>query len=111
MRKKERMFLPFVCVAIMLMGMTVLAAENRATNYCEDCGAQLVTGAKEAGHWTTTHRYYTGITHSDGNKEYKDCTILHVMTEIEKICPAGHGVKASFTQYDMYHSDPNCPEK
>lgn len=110
MKRKMKMFLPLVCLAVLLMGMTVLAAEWDKTNYCETCDAALRSGAREAGHWTTTHQVSTNLVDSDGNPIYEVCTRTHVNTVVEKFCPNGHGVKWSGTQYDEYHTCSRCEE-
>lgn len=107
MKRKIKMFLPLVCLAVLLMGMTVLAAEWDKTNYCETCDAALRSGAREAGHWETTHMVGTGQFHN-GEEITERCTIQYVKTVLEKFCPNGHGVKASTVQTDEYHSSERC---
>ncbi|MGN0420200.1 MAG: hypothetical protein ACI4E4_07100 [Acetatifactor sp.] len=107
MKRKIKMFLPLVCLAVLLMGMTVLASSYETETFCGNCGAALLSGAREAGHWETTHMVGTGQ-FLNGEEITERCTIQYVKTVLEKFCPNGHGVKASTVQTDEYHSSKRC---
>ena len=107
MKRKIKMFLPLVCLTVLLMGMTVLASSYETETFCGNCGATLLSGAREAGHWETTHMVGTGQFHN-GEEITERCTIQYVKTVLEKFCPNGHGVKASTVQTDEYHSSKRC---
>lgn len=112
MKKKKVLFLPVLCLAVLLIGMTAFAASDGSNvKFCETCGTALITGASESGHWQTTHNVSTNFVDSNGKPIYEVCTITHVMTKVSKLCPNGHGVKWSGNCHDEYHSCSRCGHK
>lgn len=105
---KKFLFIPILCMALILPGIRTHAADPNAVNYCEKCAAALIWGSGSSSNYTTVH--YLPTVYVDANKQpiYEACTIRHVVTGVGKACPNGHGVKWSATCHEEYHSSDKC---
>lgn len=101
MKKKKFLFLPVLCLAVLLMGMTVAASDGSDVNYCGTCGAALYVVTSPASQWTATHQV---VTYVNGNPKTETCTVSHIRTPLAKVCPNGHGAKWQGVCHDEFHS-------
>ena len=93
--------LAVVSVILLLGGVSVSAA---SINYCENCGAALVTNATFESHWNTTHYKSTNLVDSNYRPIYELCRVSHDVYKLQKYCPNGHGVKWSAHEHREDHS-------
>ena len=108
MEKKKKLCVIGVCLSVLMLGMTALAANNWNIIFCSTCAANLTVVGGKSDSWQTTHRPDARLVDGNANSYSSDCSVTHVATEVLKICPNGHGAQASATCYEEYHTNRGC---
>lgn len=108
---KKFLFIPILCMALILPAIKTLAADPNEVKTCNDCKAPLTWVSNPTQHYTTIHYLPTNLVDADKRPIYEKCTVEINITDVAKICPNGHGIQWRATCHQEYHSSTRCGDK
>lgn len=103
MKKKIIVICLLMATLVLVFGFSALASSRYVPTYCDQCAAVLSEGGTHMYSYNTTHTvFYDGT--------FDTCTITHDVSQVQKFCPNGHGVKWTGVWHYLWHSHPYCTD-